>query len=412
MRKFLILTGLLSLVLVLSLSGIALAQDDVTITLMGHGSSPAEEQALRAQVDAFMEANPGITVDVQLVPEYETVIRTAFASGDYPEVFYVGQDAVDEYARAGVLAEPPEGAIADVEDIYPSLVDTFTYDGVLWCAAKDFSTLALEYNTDLFDQAGVDYPTADWTWDDLKNAATTITEETGTPGLTVSNDIMRWFAFYVEAGGTFYDDEGNFVFGQGDENMQAATDALQLYVDLRDAGALSTPAELGAGWAGEAFGQGGAAMTLEGNWVIQYLEDNFPDLNWGVSELPQGPAGKGTLVFSECYGVAADNDHPDESWALVDFLTGPEGAQRVAEGGFGVMPARASAGDLWLQTRGEEFQPFVTGAEYAVAPVFPPGYQEFTDALGNNIQQVLEGQMDVTEAIEGAVSVAQELSDE
>jgi multiple sugar transport system substrate-binding protein len=400
-------------VLLAIVSMTAAQEEEVTLVLAGHSSTPAEDEALQEQIALFEEQYPNINVEVQLVPEFDTFLQTAFASGDYPNVFYVNQNKVAEFARAGVLAAPAEGQITDMEDIYPSLVETFTADGTFYCPPKDFSTLALEYNTDLFDQAGVEYPTADWTWEDLKTAAETIQQETGVAGIALNPDIDRWFAFYVQAGGSFYDEEGNFVFASEGENRDAAVEALEFYASLFESGAAATAQDLGAGWPGEAFGQGKAAMTIEGNWIIQYLIDQFPDLNWGVAELPTGPDGqKGTLVFSECYGVGADNEHLEESWLLVDFLTGPEGAARLAEGGFGPMPARASAGPGWLETRGEEFEPFVAGAEYAVAPITPPGFQEFRDELAGGIQQVIEGNATAEEAIEDAFDVAEELKEE
>jgi multiple sugar transport system substrate-binding protein len=403
---------LLVLLLAFAVSGVSAQDDPVTLVLMGHSSSPAEDEALQAQIAAFEEAYPNIDVDVQLVPEYETVLQTSFASGDYPNVFYVGQEKIDEYVRAGVIA-PVEDNLTDVEDIYPSLLTTYTYEGTLYCPAKDFSNLALEYNKDLFDEAGVEYPTADWTWDDLRAAAEQITENTEAVGIALNPDIDRWFALYAQAGGQLYDEDGNFVFGSEGANYDAAVAAMNFYADLYQSGLARTSSDLGAGWPGDAFGQGLAAMTIEGNWMIQYLLDTFPELNWGVAELPTGPEGtRATLTFSECYGVAADNEHPEESWLLVDFLTGPEGAARLAEGGFGPMPTRASTGDLWLENRGEDYAAFVTGSEYALAPVMPPGFQEFRDTLGGNIQQVAEGNLEAEEAVEEAVEVAQELLEE
>jgi multiple sugar transport system substrate-binding protein len=411
MRKYAFLVGVLAILL--ALSGIAIAQDEVTLVLAGHSSTPAEDETLQEQVALFEEQYPNINVEVQLVPEYDTFLQTAFASGDYPNVFYVNQDKVDEFAQAGVLATPAEGQITDMDDIYPSLVQTFTFDGSFYCPAKDFSTLALEYNRDLFDQAGVEYPTAEWTWEDLATAAQTIHDETGIAGISLNPDIDRWFAFYTQAGGRLYDDEGNFAFATEGENRDAAIAAVEAYANLFESGAAATAQDLGAGWPGDAFGQGLAAMTIEGNWIIQYLIDTFPDLNWGVSELPTGPEGtQGTLVFSECYGVGADNENLEESWLLVDFLTGPEGAARLAEGGFGPMPTRASSGTGWLDARGPEFEPFVTGAEYAVAPILPPGFQEFRDELGNGLQQAIEGNATAEEVVQDAYDVSVELMEE
>jgi multiple sugar transport system substrate-binding protein len=407
MRKLRFLSLALAL-LALAFGGLVQAQDQVSITLMGHSSSTAEDDALNAQVALFEEENPNIDVDVQLVPEYETVIQTAFASGDYPEVFYVGQSNLAAYANAGVLA-PVGDNVPELDDIYASLISTYTIDGELYAVPKDFSNLALEYNTDLFDQAGVDYPTADWTWDDLSAAAQAITEATGQPALALNPDIDRWFAFYLGAGGTLYDEDGNWVFGSEGTNYDAAVQAIEVYAGLYTDGFSTTSQDLGAGWPGEAFGNGDVAMTIEGNWIIQYLLDTYPDLNWGVAEVPAGPAGKATLTFSEGYGVAADNEHPEESWALVNFLTGPEGAQRIAAGGFGPMPPRISAADAWLENRGEEYEAFVAGGEYAVAPITPPNFVEFRDALNSGLTEVFAGTAAAEDAVNDAVDVSTEL---
>jgi len=410
MRKSRLLVFFMLLVTVVS-AGAVVAQDDgVTLQLWGASSSEAENAALEAQVAAFEAANPGIDVEITFSPEYDTTLQTAFASGDYPHVFYVGQARIAEYAEAGVL-DTAEGNLTEPEDLYESQANVFTVGGTFYCPPKDFSVLALEYNPDLFDEAGLEYPTADWTWDDLRAAAIAITENTDAVGFAVGADLDRWMAFYLQAGGQIYNEDGEFVFGQ-DDNMQAAVDALTFFQELREAGALATPADLGAGWSGEAFGNGAAAMTMEGNWIIQYMLDTFPDTNWGVVPLPAGPAAEGTLTFTVCLAVGADNANPEESWQLVDFLTGPEGAAMTAEAGFGPAPARMSAEALWLESRGEVYAAFVESAEFATAPILPVGFQSFRDALNNNIQQVLDGNLTPEEAVEDTVDVAQDLLEE
>jgi multiple sugar transport system substrate-binding protein len=414
MRTNRILMLALVLVAALALVGVVAAQDPVTIILMGHGSSPAEEEALNAQVAAFMEANPNITVDVQLVPDYDTVLQTAFASGDYPNVFYVGQSNFRNFVESGVIANGA-GSIESPEGFYPALTSIYTYDGDLYCPPKDFSNLALEYNTDLFDAAGVEYPNADWTWDDLQAAAQALADSgtlpEGTVPFAMNPDIDRVFAFYSQAGGQFYDDEGNFVFGQGD-NFDAAVAALDFTGGLAQAGLTASSSDLGAGWTGEAFGQAKAAMTMEGNWIVGYLNDTFPELNWGTTTLPAGPGGDATLTFSEAYCVGADNDHPDESWALVNFLTNEAGAAFIAENGFGPMPSRTAASEAWLAAVGDVGQAFVDGSDVAVAPVTPAGFGEFRDALGNALGEVFRGNIDSADAVDQAVAVAEELANE
>lgn len=407
MRKNSFLVGALALLLALSLSGMAAAQDEVRLTLAGWSSSPAEDEALQAQLDAFMQANPGVTVEFSPSPSYVETMQTAFASGDYPEVFYVDSSKLPDWAEAGVLA-PAEDNIEDVDDIYPSLIEVFTYNGTLYCPPKDFSTMALQYNKDLFDAAGIEYPTADWTWDDLRAAAEKLTGTNADGqtvlGLVTPPNVERWLPFLYQAGGNLFDEEGNPTI-----DTPEALEALNYYINFAVDGFGGPPSAVDAGWGGEAFGNGRVAMAMEGNWVINYLKEQFPDLNWGVAPLPAGSAGQATMAFTVCYGVAAANDHPEESWALVNFLTGKDGAQFVAEHSFGVMPARISAADAWVERFGEDMRAFVDGADYAHKWQLPVGYQDFIDTFNDGLQQAFSGQMLPEDVLSNAQSVAEEI---
>lgn len=391
--------------LVAAPSPAAVAQDEVTITLMGWSSSPAENEALEEQVAAFEADNPNINVEINLVPEYDTTIQAAFASGDPPNVFYVDSFKLPDWAEAGVL-DPGGDRIIEQDDIFPSLLEVFTYEEELYCAPKDFSTMALQYNKDLFDAAELDYPTADWTWEDLYAAAEALTNE-DVLGLVTPLELPRWLPFLYQNGGAVMSEDFSEVTFNSDE----AIEALEIYVGMNLDGIAGSPSEVDAGWGGEAFGEQRVAMAMEGNWVIQFLEDNYPELNYGVVELPAGPAGDATMVFTVCYGVAAENDHPEESWALANFLTGPEGQMMVAEAGFGVMPARQSVIDTWLEARGEEFEAFATSVEFARQWQFPVGFGDFVDSFNDGLQQAVQGDLLPEDVIEDSTDVALEILD-
>ncbi|MDX1992025.1 MAG: ABC transporter substrate-binding protein [bacterium] len=402
-------------VLVLAFGGLATAQDTVVLQVWTGSSSPAEDEFKNAEFAAFEEANPGIDLEVLISPDYGTQIQAAIASGDYPDVFTVGQFDIPSRVEAGVLM-PADDRIEASEDIYPALLEAFTVDGTVYCPPKDYSTLALYYNVDYFEQAGVELPGEEWTWEDMYAAAEAITNadittEDGSEvvGLSAAPDRNRWLAFFWGNGARLQDEDGAVAF-----NSPAAVEALDFYASFVRNGVGAAPADLGgAGWNGEAFGRGLAAMTVEGNWAIGYLQNDFPDLNWAVTEIPLSPAGeRGTLLFTECWAVGANTEHPEEAWALVNFLTGTEGAARVAEAGFGVMPARISASEAWLTGRGEEFAPFVVGTEYAWAPVFPSGFGDFTTVVDEGTVEVLAGDAEAQEILDEAAEIATELFEE
>jgi multiple sugar transport system substrate-binding protein len=246
----------------------------------------------------------------------------------------------------------------------------------------------------------------------ITNADITTADGVDVLGFSAAADRNRWMAFFWANGGRLFDDEGNVVFDSAE-----AIASLDFYASFVANGLGAQPGDLGgAGWNGEAFGRGFAAMTVEGNWAIGYLNTDFPELNWGVAEIPVAPSGgRGTLTFTECWAVSSaieDEAVAQAAWDLVNFLTGPEGALANATAGFGVMPARASASATWLETLGEEYAAFVNGAEYAWAPVFPLGYGDFTAAVDEGTVAVMAGDATAEEVMVEAAEVAREIQAE
>ncbi len=108
----------------------------------------------------------------------------------------------------------------------------------------------------------------------------------------------------------------------------------------------SYPKALDAGWGGEAFGKGKAAMTIEGNWIKGAMTNDFPNVKYTVHELPAGPKGKGTLSFTNCWGIAAKSKFKEQAIDFVKAMTTVDQQMTYAKA-FGVMPSRQSARDQY-----------------------------------------------------------------
>jgi len=359
--------------------------DVVELQLMGWSSSDAENARLQEMVDTYNANNPGVNVTLNQVPDYDTVLQTAMAGGEPPDVFYIDSFRLPDYVAADALM-PIGDQMDDPDDFFPSLRQAFTINDTFWCPPKDFSTLGLQYNKDLFDAAGVEYPTPDWTWDDMRAAAEALTdEEAGVYGLVLPADMARWIAFLYQAGGTVTNED----FSAMTLDSPEALEATDFYVNMVLDGFAAQPSDLDSGWPGEAFGKGTAAMALEGNWIVPFLQDQFPDLNWGVTEMPAGPGGDATMAFTVCYGVAAAAPHPEESIALANWLTGAEGMAQWTDLGL-AMPTRASLSDAWLE-QFPDLEPFLAGADYARPWQFRPGFSDVMNAFNSGLQQAFTG---------------------
>ena len=358
------------------------------LQLAGFASSSAEDEELRSILSTYSEQS-GVNVEFNPSPDYDTTLQAALAGGTPPDLFYVNDNRLADLAEAGTLAEMSD-LIDNPDDFYPALREAFSYEGTMHCPPKDFSTLALQYNTDMFEEAGIDPPT---NWEELRSAAEQLTTD-GVAGLVLAPEWFRWGVFVQQAGGGLTNDENTEMT----LDEQPVQEALSYLEELYSNGWAVAPADIDAGWAGEAFGQEKAAMTIEGNWIVPALSANFPDVNWAVAELPEGPEGQATYSFSVCYAVAQSASNPEASWELANYLVSSEQLLQFTEK-FPVMPSRPSLEEQWIEAH-PDLEPFLTSAEFATAPVYGTGFQGVLDTLNAGIQGIAAGNDSVDSVIE------------
>ncbi len=347
------------------------------LTVLIASSGDAETDAVTSAAEAWAEES-GTDVTVNVATDITQELSQGFAGGNPPDVFYVDASAFADYATAGNLFPY---TLDDNDDFYPSLTETFTLDGEQYCAPKDFSTLALQINTASWEAAGLTEADIPTTWDELKTVADTLT----TPdqaGLVIGTGRDRVGAFLVQNGGFWVDGAEGTITATEDTNVEALT-----YVkDLLASGSAVLPPDVDSGWGGEAFGTERAAMTMEGNWIRGAMKNDYPDVDYTVAELPEGPAGKGTLLFTQCWGIAAESADTDAAVDLVGALTSTENQLANAEA-FGVMPSRQSAQEDYVAAFPED-APFIAGGDYGQGPVTLPGLAPALADLDSQLEQL------------------------
>ncbi|MEO5833559.1 MAG: extracellular solute-binding protein [Nakamurella sp.] len=334
-------------------------------------SGQVETDALTTATDAWGK-DTGNKVTVAPAQDLGQQLAQGFSSGSAPDLFYVGADQVANYAKADNIAQYADG-LSNAGDFYPALKQSFTYDGKFYCAPKDMSTLALFINNEMWAKAGLTDADIPKNWDDLAAVAKKLTAD-GVAGLALAPERDRIDAFLVQNGSYLTDDSGK-VTANDPKNVEALTFVKKMMTD----GTLQTPAQLSAGWSGEAFGKQLAAMTIEGNWLLGAMAKDFPTVKYTVAELPAGPTGtKGTLVFTNCWGISTTSKYPEQAKALVEYLTGSDQQLTFAKA-FGVIPSVETAKDAYLKEFPEN-QAFVNGVDYARGVVNFPG---ITDVLAD-----------------------------
>lgn len=367
-KMYLGLAGIAGLSLVLSACGGGGFEDaestpsnggeatDAAVQVLIGSSGDAETKAVTDAVAAWSEES-GIPAEVIVASDLAQQLSQGFAGGDPADLFYMSADQLHTYAANGSVLAYADN-LSNADTFYPALKDAFSIDDKFYCAPKDFSTLALVINDRLWSEAGLteaDYPT---TWEELADVSKTLTKD-GVTGLAFGPELQRVGVFFPQAGGEFVTDDGEAVLNSA-ENVEALT-----YVkENLSNGNFAFSSDLGAGWGGEAFGKEQAAMVIEGNWITGGLENDFPDVEYTVVELPAGPAGQGTIQYTNCWGIATDADNTAGAQQLIEYLTTPEQQMQFARA-FGVMPSVEAAEEEWA-AEFPEMDAFIKGAAYAI----------------------------------------------
>jgi multiple sugar transport system substrate-binding protein len=382
-KRFAFAAGLTAAALALgAFAPSAQAADKIQVRLLGWAGSEVENKALELVISNFNASQDEIEARFEPVPDYDTVLQNALVGGDVPDVFYVPAQRFPDLVASEALM-PIGDKIENADDFYPALNNTFTSGGTLYCPPKDFSVLALQINTDMFEKAGLQPPT---TWAELEAAAKALTTDT-VAGIVLNPTFDRFGAFLYAGGAEVTDAE----FKEMKINSPEAMAALDFYSGLYINGFAKTSTDLGAGWAGEAFGKGLAAMAMEGNWVVGFLKDNFPDLKYQTVEIPMGPTDtKGTLAFTVCYGVGMQSPNPEASIKFINYLVGPEG-MKTWTGETGILPSRISMAEEFIKAYPDR-EVYLKSAEFARGWSFVPGWKTVEDKANEQIQLLFAGQ--------------------
>ncbi|NMM94930.1 sugar ABC transporter substrate-binding protein [Bifidobacterium oedipodis] len=337
--------------------GGATSDNSKALTVLIGSSGDAETASVKKAVAAWSEKS-GQKAEVQVANDMAQQLSQGFAGGSPADVFYLAPEQLAGYASNGSLLAYGD-QLTNKDDFYDNLLQTFTYDGKLYAAPKDVSTLQLVINTDMWSAAGLtdaDYPTS---WDELAQVAEKLTTDDHV-GLAFSGEYARVGVFMKQAGGGLVSDDGTKAIANSDESVAG----LEEVKTLLDSGHAAYAADLGTGWGGEAFGTGKAAMAIEGNWITGGLAADYPDVKYQVVELPAGPAGKGTMHFTNGWGIAADSPNQKGAIDLVEYLTSDDVVMQFAKD-FGIMPATTSLADKW-KSEFPELSAFMDGLEYSV----------------------------------------------
>ncbi|MHC5249252.1 ABC transporter substrate-binding protein [Enterococcus sp. LJL90] len=275
-------------------------------------------------VDAFNEKYPDIEVEIVQTPDsdYSQKVNQMLVGGTAPDVILAFETDLPKFAESGSVISLEdylsESTEIDTTDFIPA-VDKLNQEiggsyGLPWCYASEI----LFYNKDMFDAAGVDYPTADWTWTDFEEAAQKLT-------ITDGNNTTQWGADALTFRGLWWSlagQGGDDIVKDGELSLGNGLEAALEYQNTLTNDLKVSPEPSAGDSVADLFASGQAAMTRAGSWMSgQYKDVEF---NWDIETLPKGERAYNSL-HTGFYTINAASEHKDEAWKFIEFMMSEEG---------------------------------------------------------------------------------------
>jgi multiple sugar transport system substrate-binding protein len=354
---------------------------------------PAELASQSAIVDDFRAANPTISVDVTVSDwdAYWEKLLTGLAGGAAPDVFAMDGPIGNDYQRRDVLLDLTPLVTADGYDLSQldaNAVKQFTTtNGTIFGLPRDLNTVALYYNKDMFDAAGIPYPDDTWTWDTLVDVGKQLTLDTDGDGTvdqwglyTETTDMENaWSSFVWQAGGDILNADGTATALDSPESAAGIQFLQDLIWKHKVAADPAIFAETG-----DAFEQGVAAMEINGSWLVPTHE--AAGINLGIAPLPKGAAGAASSVNATGAVISKTTDSPEAAWELVKYLSSPAAQEKIMALKASV-PVNKEILATSYPTSFEGAQVFADSLAYAhLKPSFA-GYEEFVSILQGELDE-------------------------
>jgi multiple sugar transport system substrate-binding protein len=381
-------------------------------------------------IASFEAANPGVDVQLEAVPQdYGTKLLAQFAAGNAPDIFMSGDGDVAKWQALGKtedLAPYISGDNGfDPSLLVPGVAAFGNVAGSTYYLTKDYSPLVLYYNTDQFKAAGVDVPTADWTWDDFLAAAQKLTiDANGNDSTSADFDpttIKQWGVQIPDGWGDWlwvrgilpvlYANGGSLISADGTKsegfmNSDATINALQAYVDLFTKYHVAPTKDDVAAYSGtDMFQSGLVSMLWTGVWPLNGYKE-VADLHFGTAGLPSGSEGKANVLCWSGFAMNADSQNKDAAWAFLKYIAVGDGAKEFAN--YGLTDVQSILDDQGLST--DEYHGPVIADLANVKPI-PDALTQYWADCGNktftdNFETVFVGGTSIKDAMDKAATDA------
>ena len=380
---------------------------------MTFSAAPNYIADLEATIAAFEAIHPDIHVAYQTASwdSYFTKLQTMVASHTAPDAFELNYENFVTYASRGALADldplmkADEGFDASIYN--KRALDIFREDGKQFGLVESFSNVVLFYNKDLFDAAGVAYPSPDWTWDDELAAAEKLTDpDKGIWGDYAPIQFWEFYKTVAQNGGSILSPDKKTVTIDSPENIETLT----WMIDKVNAYKVTpSDAQMGGQKSEDLFMADKLAMVRTGIWMFGTFQD--APFAWDIA-LEPGKTQKAHHFFANAAAISANSPNKQAAYEWIKFLTSSRKAVEIRIAAGWELPAVSDAGylDAYLDQPVPESREVVFQAlDTAVVPPVIGNWNQLTDAVGKQLDEARLGRKTPAQALADAKAAIEAL---
>jgi multiple sugar transport system substrate-binding protein len=366
------------------------AAEAVSINYNSWGD-PVDGPAWQAVIDQFHETQDAVQVEMTVAPtdDYYAKLLTQIAGGTPPQCAHFQGWEWQPFADKGVLVPLTDYIERDnFTDPYPDIPgvhQSTERNGHTWIGPYEHPTMVMFYNKAHFDEAGIDYPSPDWTLEDFLEIAAALTDTSGDVkrfGYQANGNWFRDIHWIRNTGAQEFDtliDPHTAQFNQPEIVEMVQLIASDVYYELKIS---PTPADLEGG--ANTIDTGNTSMKYEGPWYFKRLnneelraEGKAIDFDVVVMPKVDDPARPHRALTSGIGIVPTDKN--DETWEFIRFAVGPEGNATFSSLSGRVPAVKEAAEKAWIPmieeqfgvTNGQAFLDAFEGAEVDVIGEIP-----------------------------------------